>query len=37
MIEGLGFAAVWKEATILLGMAVVLIVLSLVKFKDRLE
>lgn len=37
MIEGLGFAAVWKEATILLGMAVALIVLSLVKFKDRLE
>lgn len=37
MIEGLGLVAVWKEIIILSVMAVALIVLSLVKFKDRLE
>ena len=37
MIEGLGFMAVWKEAAILFAMAVALLTLSLMKFKDRLE
>lgn len=37
MIEGLGFMAVWKEIAILFVMAVALLVLSLKKFKDRLE
>ena len=37
MIEGLGMAAVWHEASILSGMAALLIGLSLKKFKERLE
>lgn len=37
MIEGLGMAAVWREALILSGMAALLIGLSLKKFKERLE
>ncbi len=36
MIKGVGFAAVWKETVILLGMTVVLLGLSLRNFKIRL-
>jgi ABC-2 type transport system permease protein len=36
MIKGLGFSAIWKETLILLGMTVVLLVISLKKFKIRL-
>ena len=37
MIEGLGLVAVWREALILAGMAILLIGLSLKSFKERLE
>lgn len=37
MIQGLGFTAVWKEMAILAFMAFVLVVISLKKFKVRLE
>ena len=37
MLKGLGFAAVWKESLILLAMTVFLLLLSLKKFKTRLE
>ncbi|MGV6945427.1 ABC transporter permease [Sphingobacterium kyonggiense] len=37
MLKGLGFAAVWKETLILLAMTVFLLLLSLKKFKTRLE
>lgn len=36
MIKGLGFAAVWKETLILLGMTILLLVVSLKKYKIRL-
>lgn len=37
MIKGLGFFAIWKETLILAGMAVVLIGISVTRFKVRLE
>lgn len=37
MIKGLGFAAVWKETLILMGMTVVLLGISIRNFKIRLE
>ena len=37
MIEGLGFGAVWREVRVLSGMAMLLVALSLKKFKVRLE
>lgn len=37
MIEGLGFGAVWREILILSAMAALLIALSLMNFKERLE
>lgn len=37
MIKGLGFAAIWKETLVLFGMTAFLMVLSLKKFKIRLE
>ena len=37
MIEGLPFAAVWREVLILLAMTVVLIVVPVKKFNDKLE
>jgi ABC-2 type transport system permease protein len=37
MLEGQGFASVWKETLVLLGMAIVLLTLSLKSFKIRLE
>jgi ABC-2 type transport system permease protein len=36
MIKGLGFAAVWKETLILVGMMLFLLLLSIKKFKIRL-
>ena len=36
MIKGLGFEAIWKETLILLGMTVLLLTLSMKKFKIRL-
>ncbi|HEX8548864.1 MAG TPA: ABC transporter permease [Cytophagaceae bacterium] len=36
MIKGLGFAQIWKETVILLGMTVVLLIISLKNFKIRL-
>jgi len=36
MIKGLGFAAIWKETMILLGMTCFLLLISLKKFKIRL-
>lgn len=36
MIKGLGFDAIWKQFTILLGMCVVLITVSIKNFKNRL-
>lgn len=36
MIKGLGFAAVWKESAVLLGMAAGLLALGLINFKKRL-
>ena len=37
MLKGLGFASVWKETLILLGMCVILFGISLQKFKIRLQ
>jgi ABC-2 type transport system permease protein len=37
MIKGLGFEHVWKETLILLGMTVFFMVVSIKKFKTRLE
>jgi len=37
MIQGLGFSAVWKDVAILSAMAFVLIIVSIKKFKVRLE
>jgi ABC-2 type transport system permease protein len=37
MIKGLGFSAIWKETLILLGMTVFMLLVSLKKFKIRLE
>lgn len=37
MIEGLPFAAVWREVLILLAMTIVFIVVSVKKFNDKLE
>ena len=37
MIEGLGFAYVWKEIAVMSGMAIALILASMLKFKNRLE
>jgi ABC-2 type transport system permease protein len=37
MLKGLGFSSVWKETLILAGMTLGLFVLSLKKFKTRLE
>ncbi|MEO6730711.1 MAG: ABC transporter permease [Ferruginibacter sp.] len=36
MIKGLGFTAIWKETLILFAMTVLLLILSLKKFKTRL-
>jgi ABC-2 type transport system permease protein len=36
MIKGLGFASIWKETTILLGMTVALLGASIYQFKTRL-
>lgn len=36
MIKGLGFTAIWKETTILVGMTIVLLAISFKKFKIRL-
>ena len=37
MIKGLGFSAIWKETCILLGMTLLLLAISIKKFKIRLE
>lgn len=37
MIKGLGFSAVWKETAILFGITLLLLLVSLKKFKVRLE
>lgn len=37
MIKGLGFAAIWKETLVLLGMTALLLLISIKKFKNRLE
>ena len=37
MIKGLGFAAIWKETLILLGMTAFLLLVSFKKFKIRLQ
>lgn len=37
MIKGLGFSAIWKETAILAGITLVLLAVSLKKFKVRLE
>ena len=37
MIKGLGFAAIWKETLILLGMTIFLLLVSFKKFKIRLQ
>lgn len=37
MIKGLGIGAIWKETLVLVGMTVVLVLLSVKKFKNRLE
>jgi len=36
MIKGLGFMTIWKELTILLGMTVFLLIVSIKQFKNRL-
>jgi ABC-2 type transport system permease protein len=36
MIKGLGFSAIWKETCILLGMTLLLLAISIKKFKIRL-
>lgn len=37
MIKGLGFSAIWKETLVLAGMTLILIAISIKKFKIRLE
>lgn len=37
MIKGLGFSAIWKETLVLFGMTIVLMIISIKKFKIRLE
>jgi len=37
MIKGVGITAIWKEATILLGMTIVLLIISFKKFKIRMS
>jgi ABC-2 type transport system permease protein len=37
MIKGLGFAAVWKETLVLVGMTLLLLGISIKNFKIRLE
>jgi ABC-2 type transport system permease protein len=37
MIKGLGFMSIWKETLILVGMTTLLMVVSIKKFKTRLE
>jgi ABC-2 type transport system permease protein len=37
MIKGLGFAAIYKEMAVLAGMGILLTIVSLKKFKFRLE
>jgi ABC-2 type transport system permease protein len=37
MIQGVPLVAVWKDFVILLGMTVILIIVSLKKFNDKLE
>lgn len=37
MIKGLGFSVIWKETLILAGMTILLLVISIRKFKIRLE
>ena len=37
MIQGSPFTAVWKEFAILLGMSVIFLSVSLVRFNDKLE
>jgi ABC-2 type transport system permease protein len=37
MIKGLGFEAVWKETLVLIGMTLLLLGISILKFKIRLE
>jgi ABC-2 type transport system permease protein len=37
MIKGLGFMSIWKETLILMGMTILLLIVSIKKFKTRLE
>lgn len=37
MIKGLGFVSIWKETLILFGMTIILVTISLKKFKMRLQ
>jgi len=37
MLKGLGFAEIWKPTLVLAGMSVLLLGLSIKKFKSRLE
>ncbi len=37
MIKGLGFSAIWKETLILMGMTLLLLIISVKKFKTRLQ
>ena len=37
MIEGLGFASVWRETLILLAMTFIVLTAALKKFNDKLE
>ncbi len=37
MIKGLGFSAIWKETFILAGMTLLLLIISVKKFKTRLQ
>ena len=37
MLKGLGFASIWKETLILVGMTLFFVLLSLKNFKIRLE
>jgi len=37
MLKGLGFGAIWKETLILAGMSLLLFVISLRRFKIRLQ
>jgi ABC-2 type transport system permease protein len=36
MIKGLGWASVWKQSLVLVGMTTVFLTVSIVKFKPRL-